>query len=83
MTGRRSGEGAGGAKTTPAPRYNEGAKENKSMYIVKYVENGVEKQSKAIDDRDEAFLFQTGLIAKRKRTADGKWDIETRGVWKV
>lgn len=53
------------------------------MYIVKYVENGVEKQSKAIYDRDEAFLFQTGLIAKRKRTADGSWDIETKGVWKV
>lgn len=53
------------------------------MYIVKYVENGVEKQSKAIYDRDEAFLFQTGLIAKRKRAADGSWDIEPKGVWKV
>lgn len=53
------------------------------MYIVKYTENGVEKQSKAIEDRDEAFLFQAGLIAKRKLNKDGSWDIKPKGIWKV
>jgi len=51
------------------------------MYVVEYTENGVEKKSKAFEDREEAFLFQSGLIAKRKRGADGKWDIEPKGVW--
>ena len=53
------------------------------MYIVKYTENGVEKQSNTIENRDEAFLFQAGLIAKRKRNEDGSWDVTPKGVWKV
>ena len=52
-------------------------------YVVKYVENGVEKESKVFEDRDEAFLFQTGLLAKRVRKEDGSWDIELRGVWNL
>ena len=52
------------------------------MWKVKWVENGVEKESEEFDSRDDAFLFQSGLVAKRKRLADGKWDIETKGVWK-
>ena len=32
---------------------------------------------------DEAFLFQSGLLARRKRGEDGKWDIEIEGVWNV
>lgn len=50
------------------------------MYVVKYVENGEEKEKK-IEDRDEAFLFQSGLLAKRKRKEDGTWDIDVKGVW--
>lgn len=50
------------------------------MYVVKYVENGEEKEEK-IENRDEAFLFQSGLFAKRKRKEDGAWDIEVKGVW--
>lgn len=50
------------------------------MYVVKYVENGEEKESK-FEDRDEAFLFQSGLVARRKRNEDGKWDVEPKGVW--
>ena len=52
-------------------------------YIVKYVENGVEKESETFENRDEAFMFQTGLFAKRTRKADGTWDIETKGVWNL
>ena len=52
-------------------------------YVVKYVENGVEKESKMFEDRDEAFMFQTGLLAKRVHKADGTWDIETKGVWNL
>ena len=52
------------------------------MYVVKYVENGEEKEEK-IEDRDEAFRFQSGLIAKRKRKEDGTWDIEPKGVWNM
>ena len=51
------------------------------MYIVKYKENGEEKQTEPIEDRDEAFLFQTGLIARRKEKADGTYDVEPLGVW--
>ena len=50
------------------------------MYVVKYVENGEEKEAK-FEERDEAFLFQSGLIAKRKRKENGAWDIEPKGVW--
>ena len=50
------------------------------MYVVKYVENGEEKEMK-FEERDEAFLFQSGLIAKRKRKENGAWDIEPKGVW--
>ena len=50
------------------------------MYTVKYVENGEEKEEK-FEDCDKAFLFQSGLIAKRKRKEDGSWDIEPKGVW--
>ena len=50
------------------------------MYVVKYVENGEEKEKK-FEGRDEAFLFQSGLIAKRKRKENGAWNIETKGVW--
>lgn len=52
------------------------------MYIVKYVENGVEKQSEMMG-RDEAFLFQSGLFARRKMTENGTWNIEVKGVWRV
>lgn len=51
------------------------------MYVVKYVENGEEKQSKEFADRDEAFRFQSGLLAKRKRKEDGTWDVDVKGVW--
>ena len=51
------------------------------MYTVKYVENGEEKEEK-FKDRDEAFLFQSGLIVRRKKKNEaGKWDIEPKGVW--
>ena len=50
-------------------------------YVVRYVENGVEKESKEFTDRDEAFAFQAGLIAKRQKKADGAWDIELDGVY--
>lgn len=50
------------------------------MYTVKYVENGEKKEEK-FEDRDEAFLFQSGLIVRRKRNEDGSWDIEPKGVW--
>ena len=50
------------------------------MYVVKYVENGEEKESK-FEDRDEAFIFQSGLVARRKRNEDGSWDVEPMGVW--
>lgn len=50
------------------------------MYAVKYVENG-EKKEAEFEDRDEAFLFQSGLVARRKRNEDGKWDVEPIGVW--
>ena len=50
------------------------------MYVVKYVENGEEKKAE-FEDRDEAFLFQSGLVARRKRNEDGKWDVESVGVW--
>ena len=50
------------------------------MYTVKYVENG-EKKEENFEDRDEAFLFQSGLIARRKRNEDGSWDVELMGVW--
>ena len=50
------------------------------MYTVKYVENG-EKKEENFEDRDEAFLFQSGLIARRKRNEDGLCDIELMGVW--
>lgn len=50
------------------------------MYIVKYIENGEEKEEK-IENRDEAFRFQSELIAKRKMKEDGTWDIEIKGVW--
>lgn len=50
------------------------------MYVVKYVENGEEKEEK-FEERDEAFLFQSGLIARRKEKEDGTWDIEPKGVW--
>lgn len=52
-------------------------------YVVRYVENGVEKESKEFADRDEAFGFQAGLIARRTQKADGTWDIETKGVWNI
>ena len=50
------------------------------MYTVKYVENGEEKEEK-FKDRDEAFLFQSGLIVRRKKNEAGKWDIEPKRVW--
>jgi hypothetical protein len=50
-------------------------------YEVKYIENGVEKTSEKFADRDEAFAFQSGLLAKRQRKADGAWDIEPVGVY--
>lgn len=50
------------------------------MYTVKYVENGEKKEEK-FEDRDEAFLFQSGLIARRKRNEDGSCDIKLMGVW--
>ena len=50
------------------------------MYVVKYVENGEKKEEK-FEDRDEAFLFQSGLIAKRTRKENGAWNIEPNGVW--
>ena len=50
------------------------------MYTVKYVENDEEKEAE-FKDRGEAFLFQSGLIAKRKRKEDGSWDVEPMGVW--
>ena len=50
------------------------------MYVVKYVENG-EKKEKKYEDRDEAFLFQSGLIAGRKMKENGAWDVEPKGVW--
>ena len=50
-------------------------------YVVEYVENGVEKKSKEFTDRDEAFGFQTGLIAKRTRKPDGTYDIMPKGVY--
>ena len=50
------------------------------MYTVKYVENGEKKEEK-FEDRDEAFLFQSGLIARRKKKEAGKWDIEPKGGW--
>ena len=53
------------------------------MYVVKYVENGEEKQTEEIADRDEAFRRQTGLLAKRKRNEDGTWDIDVLGVWNL
>lgn len=50
------------------------------MYTVKYVENGEEKEAE-FEDRDEAFLFQSGLVARRKRNEDGSCDIKLMGVW--
>jgi len=52
------------------------------MYEVRWTENG-EKKTEQIKNRDEAFLFQSGLLARRKRGEDGKWDIEIEGVWNV
>ena len=53
------------------------------MYEVRYAENGEQKKSPRIEDREEAFLWQAGLIARRKRKPDGGWDVEIGGVWKV
>ena len=50
------------------------------MYTVKYVENGEEKEAE-FKDRDEAFHFQSGLVARRKKNEDGRWDVEPMGVW--
>lgn len=52
------------------------------MYEVRWTENG-EKKTEKIPGRDEAFSFQTGLLARRKKGEDGKWDIEIEGVWNV
>lgn len=51
------------------------------MYVVEYTENGEKKRSEAFEEREEAFAFQAGLIARRKRKDDGGWDIELGGVW--
>lgn len=50
------------------------------MYVVEYVEDGEEKKEK-FEDRDKAFLFQSGVVARRKRNEDGSWNIEPKGVW--
>jgi len=50
-------------------------------YVVKYVENGVKKESAEFADRDEAFAFQAGLVTKRQKNAAGEWDIELDGVY--
>ena len=52
------------------------------MYEVHWTENG-EKKTEQIKNRDEAFLFQSGLLARRKMGEGGKWDIEIEGVWNV
>ena len=54
------------------------------MYEVRYVENGENKVEKFEDSqRDEAFRFQTGLLARSVPAEGGGKTIETLGVWKV
>ena len=52
------------------------------MYEVQWTENG-QKKTKRIADRDEAFLFQSELLIRRKRGENGKWNIEPYGVYEV
>ena len=53
------------------------------MYIVKYVENGETKESQEFKNRQEAFMFQAGLLTRRTRKEDGTWDIEPIGVYNL
>lgn len=53
------------------------------MYKVKYVEDGVEKESREFAARAEAFAFQAGILARRKRMDDGTWNPDTKGVYNL
>lgn len=53
------------------------------MWKVLYRENGEDKESRLFGDRDLAFLFQSGLLARRRRLEGGGWDVEVRGVYAV
>jgi hypothetical protein len=53
------------------------------MYKVKWIENGIEKESEEIENREDAFSFQSKLLCSRKKTSSGKWDIELVGVYNM
>lgn len=53
------------------------------MWRVHYTEDGVEKTSELFGNRDEAFLFQSGLLTRRTRKEDGSWSIDVHGVEKI
>jgi len=53
------------------------------MYVVKYIEDGVEKTSSEFESREEAFGFQAKILCGRKRNAEGVWVTDTIGVYRL
>lgn len=53
------------------------------MYKVKYIENGMTKESVSYEQRDDAVAFQVGLLARNYKLSDGSWYIKLLGIHHV